>query len=89
MDLNETTKILNKELQIENDVLMQNIEKKNISIKELENKNADLISNIDTLTKNYKDLQEEYKILQNEYNKIIYSRSYKIIQKVKRIIKRG
>ena len=81
MELNEIAKILNKELKIENEVVMQNMEKKNSIIKELEQENINL--------KNENNrLKQEYEKIQKEYNKIIYSRSYKLTQKIVKLIKK-
>ena len=81
MELIEITNILNKELKIENEVLMQNMEKKNSIIKELEQENIKL--------KNENNrLKQEYEKIQKEYNKIIYSKSYKIMQKIVKFIKK-
>ena len=81
MELIEITNILNKELKIENEVLMQNMEKKNSIIKELEQENINL--------KNENNrLKQEYENIQKEYNKIIYSRSYKLTQKIVKFIKK-
>ena len=81
MELNEVANILNKELKIENEVLMQNMEKKNTKISELEHENIDL-KNENTR------LKQEYEKIQEKYNKIIYSRSYKITQKIVKLIKK-
>lgn len=81
MELIEITNILNKELKIENEVLMQNMEKKNSIIKELEQENINL--------KNENSrLKQKYENIQKEYNKIIYSRSYKLTQKIVKLIKK-
>lgn len=81
MELNEITNILNKELKIENEVLMQNMEKKNTKISELEQENINL--------KNENNrIKQEYEKIQQEYNKIVYSRSYKLTQKLVKLIKK-
>lgn len=81
MELIEITNILNKELKIENEVLMQNMEKKNSIIKELEQENINL--------KNENSrIKQEYEKIQQEYNKIVYSRSYKLTQKLVKLIKK-
>lgn len=81
MELNEIVDILNKELKIENEVLMHNMEKKKSTIKELEQENINL--------KNENNrLKQEYEKIQEEYNKIIYSRSYKLTQKLVKLIKK-
>lgn len=81
MELIEISNILNKELKIENEVLMQNMEKKKSTIKELEQENINL--------KNENNrVKQEYEKIQEEYNKIIYSRSYKITQKIVKLIKK-
>lgn len=81
MELNEVAKILNKELKIENEVVMQNMEKKNTKINELEHENINLKN------ENIR-LKQEYEKIQEKYNKIIYSRSYKITQKIVKLIKK-
>ncbi|MBO4816590.1 MAG: hypothetical protein J5507_06900 [Clostridia bacterium] len=81
MELNEIINILNKELKIENEVLMQNMEKKNTKISELEQENINL--------KNENSrIKQEYEKIQQEYNKIVYSRSYKLTQKLVKLIKK-
>ena len=81
MELNEIINILNKELKIENEVLMQNMEKKNTKISELEQENINL--------KNENNrIKQEYEKIQQEYNKIVYSRSYKLTQKLVKLIKK-
>lgn len=81
MELNEVAKVLNKELKIENEVVMQNMEKKNTKISELEKENINL--------KNENSrLKQEYEKIQEKYNKIIYSRSYKLTQRLVKLIKK-
>lgn len=54
----------------------------------LEKKNMQLKDEINSLKNENNVLINENNCIKEEYNKIIYSRSYKIIQKIKRIIKR-
>lgn len=68
MEVEKELEIINRELEIENNTLVQNIEKRKEQIK---------------------ILQDENKKLREELDKIIYSRSYKMMQKIKGIIKRG
>lgn len=74
--MNENNKgdIINKELTIENGVLMENIQKKDKYIESLE--------------KEKEKLKEDNKRLQENLDSIIYSRSYKFIKKINKIIKR-
>ena len=78
MEKLEVIQILKDELQLENEILMHNLEKKNQRIEELQE--------VEQTLENEK---KEYDRLLKEYNKIIYSRSYKMIQKLKGIIKKG
>lgn len=68
MELSEKLKIINRELELEKNILMSNIEENKKYIQLLEQENQELRESLD---------------------KIIYSRSYKMMQKIKRIIKRG
>ena len=54
----------------------------------LEKKNIQLKDEINSLKNENNVLINENNCIREEYNKIIYSRSYKIIQKIKRVIKR-
>ena len=81
MELSEITNILNKELQAENEVLISNMDKKNVAIRELELENENLKIENDKI-------KNEYSKLKDEYNKIIYSRSYKLTQKIVKFIKK-
>lgn len=67
MELNNKMDIINRELTIENNVLIENMQKKDRYIESLEKQNRTLQENLDS---------------------IIYSRSYKAVQKIKKIIKR-
>lgn len=78
MEKLQVIQILKDELQLENEILMHNLEKKNQRIEELQE--------VEQTLENEK---KEYDRLLKEYNKIIYSRSYKMIQKLKGIIKKG
>ena len=84
---NNEDQILKRELEIENNLLIQNIsqfkyqvQEKEKEIEELKKENS-ILKNENIITK------ESYKNLQDEYNKIIYSRSYKITRKIINIIK--
>lgn len=82
MEINEMNNILYKELKNENDLLMLNIEKKNIKIQELEKNESS------EKGKNMKhELLKDDKNSQEESYKIVNSKNYQIIQKVKKIIK--
>lgn len=67
MELNNKMDIINRELTIENNVLIENMQRKDRYIESLEKQNRTLQENLDS---------------------IIYSRSYKAVQKIKRLIKR-
>lgn len=67
MELNNKMDIVNRELTIENNVLIENMQKKDRYIESLEKQNRTLQENLDS---------------------IIYSRSYKAVQKIKKLIKR-
>lgn len=82
MEENRKIKFINKELQIENDVLMSNLQKKIDENEELKSEN-------ENLKKENENLKNENQNLRSELDKIVYSRSYKMIQKAKKIIKRG
>lgn len=74
MNENGKNDIINRELAIENSVLLENMQKKNIYIENLEEEKQ--------------RLKKENKVLRENLDSIMYSRSYKIIQKVKKIVKR-
>lgn len=80
--------ILKRELEIENNVLIQNIKNLKAQTQEKEKKINELEKNNKTLISNYNKLQNDYNFFKDEYNKIIYSRSYKFIMKIKSLIKR-
>lgn len=74
MDINNKKDIIYRELIIENNILMDNMEKiksENTKYKECN-----------------KRLTEDNKKLQEELDKITYSRSYKLIKMLKKIIRR-
>lgn len=71
---------------------LENTEKGNTSNYQtalLEKKNIQLKDEINSLKNENNVLINENTCIREEYNKIIHSRSYKIIQKIKRLIKRG
>lgn len=82
MELNKINEILKKELEIENNFLINNIEKQKKQIFELKNSN-------EKLKQENIYIKNEYENLKKEYDAIIYSRSFKIIKRIKSIIKRG
>ena len=89
MEEKSKIKIINKELEIENNILIENLknkEKKMDNLKKenelLEQKNEDLKAEKEFIIKENQDLRDEL-------DKIVYSRSYKMIQKAKKIIRRG
>lgn len=75
MELIEKLTLLKEELELENNLLKKKLKEKDEYMKELKKQNTELIEN--------------NKSLREELDAIIYSRSYKIIQKCKRLIKRG
>ncbi len=68
MELNKKNEIINKELIIENNILIENLQKKREEVQ---------------------NLKKENEYLRRKLDQIIYSRSYKAVQKIKKIIKRG
>lgn len=74
MNENSKNDIINRELTIENSILMENIQKKDRYIENLQEEKQ--------------NLEKRNRDLQKKLDSIIYSRSYKVIQKVKKIIKR-
>lgn len=86
MEISEKYKILNKELNIENKILMENMQNKmnktNEEMSKLKHENL-------VLKDENEFLKKEYEKLRIDMDKIIYSRSYKILNKLKGIIKRG
>lgn len=80
---NNEDQIIKRELEIENTVLIQNINQFKKKIQEKEN----YIKELELENKELKIVQENFYDLQEKYNKIIYSRSYKITKKIMKIIK--
>ena len=75
MELVNKITLLKEELELENEVLKRNIERKNEENKELEKQNDFIM--------------QENKELRDKLEQILYSRSYKFLQKCKKLIKRG
>lgn len=71
--------ILNRELEIENNILKQ----------KLRQEKEDSIKEINELELERKRLELERNELQDKIDSIIYSRSYKLVQKITNILKRG
>ncbi len=71
--------ILNRELEIENNILKQ----------KLKQEKEDSIKKINELELERKRLELERNELQDKIDSIIYSRSYKLVQKITNILKRG
>ena len=71
--------ILNRELEIENNILKQ----------KLKQEKEDSIKEINELELERKRLELERNELQDKIDSIIYSRSYKLVQKITNILKRG
>lgn len=81
--------ILNNELTIENEILMNNLQKIKSDCEQTKKLNIELeYKNIELKNSN-EFLKKEYEELRNEMDKIKYSRSYKFINKIKKIVKRG
>lgn len=75
MELVDKITLLKEELQLENEVLKKNIKIKEEKNKELEKQNDFIV--------------QENKELRDKLDQILYSRSYKFLQKCKKLIKRG
>ena len=75
MDLVDKITLLKEELELENEVLKKNIKIKEEKNKELEKQNDFIV--------------QENKELRDKLDQILYSRSYKFLQKCKKLIKRG
>ena len=92
MDNNE---ILLKTLNKENDLLKNNIDTKENKINELYRKYNELQEEYKKMenqhekeVKKNEKLLEEKIMIENKLNSILYSRSYKITQKIKKILRR-
>lgn len=68
---------------------MEKIRKLEILNRELELENNLLKEKQKENQKKIEELESQKRTLQEELDKIYYSRSYKIIQKIKKILKRG
>lgn len=91
MDIEFKYKILNKELEIENKILMDNLQEKVYcnNVLKAENKEVDSIKLENIKLKDDNEfLRKEYEKLKIEMDKITYSRSYKIVSKIGKILKR-
>lgn len=75
MELVDKITLLKEELELENEVLKKNIKIKEEKNKELEKQNDFIV--------------QENKELRDKLDQILYSRSYKFLQKCKKLIKRG
>ena len=75
MELVNKITLLKEELELENEVLKKNIKIKEEKNKELEKQNDFIV--------------QENKELRDKLDQILYSRSYKFLQKCKKLIKRG
>lgn len=79
MEEKRKLEILNRELEIENNILKQ----------KLKQEKEDNIKEINELELERKRLELERNELQDKIDSIIYSRSYKLVQKITNILKRG
>ena len=70
---------MNRELEIENNILKQ----------KLKQEKEDSIKEINEVELERKRLELERNELQDKIDSIIYSRSYKLVQKITNILKRG
>lgn len=75
MELVDKITLLKEELELENKVLKKNIKRKKEENKELEKRNDFIM--------------QENRELRDKLEQILYSRSYKFLQKCKKLIKRG
>ena len=79
MEEKRKLEILNRELEIENNILKQ----------KLKQEKEDSIKEINEVELERKRLELERNELQDKIDSIIYSRSYKLVQKITNILKRG
>ncbi len=78
MEEKRKLEILNRELEIENNILKQ----------KLKQEKEDSIKEINEVELERKRLELERNELQDKIDSIIYSRSYKLVQKITNILKR-
>ncbi len=78
MEEKRKLEILNRELEIENNILKQ----------KLKQEKEDSIKKINEVELERKRLELERNELQDKIDSIIYSRSYKLVQKITNILKR-
>ena len=81
MDIDFKYKVLNKELEIENNILMEKIKEKTNLNEEYKKENRQL-------KEENEYLKNEYEKLSSEMERIIYSRSYKIASTISKKLKR-
>ena len=79
----------NEKIKSENEILKNENENIKNENERLINNNEELLSSNRELADGNKWIMGEYENLRQEYEKIIYSRSYKYTQKIKKLIKRG
>lgn len=79
MEEKRKLEILNRELEIENNILKQ----------KLKQEKEDSIKEINEVELERKTLELERNELQDKIDSIIYSRSYKLVKKITNILKRG
>ena len=84
MEVSEKYKLINKELEIENKVLMENLQKQ---LKDYEDLKKQL-NKVKVLEQENAFIKKENEKLQIEMDRIKYSRTYKIASKISKIIKR-
>lgn len=81
MELTKKLELINQELELENKILKNKLLEKNEIIQNIQKENEKQQEKI-------KEVLDINKGLREELDTIIYSRSYKIIQKFKKIVKR-
>ena len=84
MEVSEKYKLINKELEIENKVLMENLQKQLKDYEELKKQ----LNKLEVLEQENAFIKKENEKLQIEMDRIKYSRTYKIASKISKIIKR-
>lgn len=90
MEGQKQLELLNKELNLENEILREKLKEYRTKAKQNQKIMDDVINNIVSQHKEELDkIVTERNRIQEELDSILYSRSYKIIQKIKKIVKRG
>ena len=82
----EKIKLLKDELEIENQILKEKLKKSKKTMAQQENEIKELVNQKNLTIKNLESQKNE---IQEKLDKILYSRSYKVIRKLNGILKRG